>query len=305
VEHAWDFLNDPARRTVAAGGGRNVTWCVARVVELLDEGDLVDASERLDETVDLTPARVRAYFSALYRVKDEQSAQSRQGTEPERPANSFLRARLDKTMLQMNVDGLAKTLKQFDWLGELPHRRPSDNAEVAELGSPGSWHPAGAWQTATVAELARLGMLRFRQVRGGPAEPLRVGDLIVPATVADGVTVTIVDSDHDGDAADPGTHVIRPNPAHLDPRFLALFLMAPASLRRAAGERPGRRIDVRQLEVPVLPLADQERYGLAFRRLRYLATVSASLASQVGSLADHLSTGLTNGEISLGEDVSR
>jgi hypothetical protein len=113
-------------------------------------------------------------------------------------------------------------------------------------------------------------VLRFRQARSGSAEPLRVGDVIVPATVTDSVTATIVDSDHDGDAADTGTHVIRPNAAHLDSRFLAMFLTAPASLRRASDERPGSRIDVRRLEVPVLPIADQERYGLAFRRLRYL-----------------------------------
>jgi predicted DNA-binding transcriptional regulator AlpA/protein-L-isoaspartate O-methyltransferase len=303
VGHGWDFLNDPARQTVASGGGANVSWCVARVEELLDEGDLVDASERLDQTVDLTPARVRAYFSALYRVKDERSAQSRQDVEPRRPADSLRRSRLDKTMIQMNLDGLAKTLRQFDWLGEVPYRRRSDPAEFAKLDWPEPGQPADPWQTATVAELARLGMLRFRQARSGPAEPVRVGDVIIPATVTDSVTATIVDPDHDGDAADTAAHVIRPNVAHLDSRFLAMFLVAPTSLRRAADERHGSRIDVRQLEVPVLPLADQERYGLAFRRLRYLASVSASLASHAGLLADHLTTGLTNGEISL-EDES-
>jgi hypothetical protein len=55
--------------------------------------------------------------------------------------------------------------------------------------------------------------------------------------------------------------------------------------------------DVRQLEVPLLPLADQERYGTAFRRLRALESNAARLASQAASLAGNLTTGLSNGEI--------
>ena len=49
-------------------------------------------------------------------------------------------------------------------------------------------------------------------------------------------------------------HLIRPNPAQLDPWFLVGFLAASA--------------DIGQLEVPLLPLGEQQRYAAAFRRLR-------------------------------------
>ena len=59
------------------------------------------------------------------------------------------------------------------------------------------------------------------------------------------------------------------------------------------------RIDVRQLEVPLLPLEDQERYAMAFRRLRYLETAAASLTNKIANLTSNLTTGLTLGEIRL------
>jgi hypothetical protein len=95
-----------------------------------------------------------------------------------------------------------------------------------------------------------------------------------------------------GDHAGPGVHVIRPNPAHLNSWFLAGFLLSPGNLRRATGNR----VDVRQLEVPVLPLADQERYALAFRDMRSLETITSHLKDNAGSLASNLTAGLTSGD---------
>jgi hypothetical protein len=70
----------------------------------------------------------------------------------------------------------------------------------------------------------------------------------------------------------------------------------------SGGRSPGTsapRIDVRQLEVPLLPLEDQERYAMAFRRLRYLKSAAASLTGKMANLTSHLTTGLTAGEIRL------
>jgi hypothetical protein len=49
----------------------------------------------------------------------------------------------------------------------------------------------------------------------------------------------------------------------------------------------------------LLPLEDQERYAMAFRRLRFLKSAAASLTDKMASLTSHLTTGLTAGEIRL------
>jgi hypothetical protein len=53
---------------------------------------------------------------------------------------------------------------------------------------------------------------------------------------------------------------------------------------------------VRQLAVPLLPLADQERYARVFRDARSLETLTARLNDQAGSLAGSLTAGLTAGD---------
>jgi hypothetical protein len=86
--------------------------------------------------------------------------------------------------------------------------------------------------------------------------------------------------------------VIRPDPAHLNSWFLAGFLLSPGTLPRATGNR----VDVRQLEAPLLPLADQERYARVFRDVRSLETITAHLKDRAGSLAGSLTAGLTGGD---------
>jgi hypothetical protein len=106
-----------------------------------------------------------------------------------------------------------------------------------------------------------------------------------------------VDQGQEGDPAGPRAHLLRPNPAHLDPWFLASFLAASATRQQAATGTSAPRIDVRQLEVPLIPLDDQERYAMAFRRLRYLKTAAASFTDKMSCLTSHLTNGLTVGEI--------
>ena len=112
--------------------------------------------------------------------------------------------------------------------------------------------------------------------------------------MTEGTRATVVGEDRDGDPAGPGVHVIRPSAAHLDSWFLAGFLLSPGTLARATGNR----VDVRQLEAPLLPLADQERYARVFRDARSLETITAHLKNGGGSLAGTLTAGLTSGDFS-------
>ncbi len=293
VEIARDSPHRHGKGMVSSGGGRNARWCVTRVADLLDDTGLLNESERLDETVDLTPARVRAHFFAWHREKDKESSRSRGSVQPRNPAATFMHSRLGRFLISRDIDAVAAILRRLDWLGD---------AEDGRVVEPQSGLPVGPWRTATVPELARLGLLRYRRAGTGAAELLRTGDVLVPATAAvtEGTEATVVGGDRDGDPAGPGVHVIRPNPAYLNCWFLAGFLLSAGTLRRATGNR----VDVRQLEAPLLPLADQERYAWAFRDMRSLESIAGHLKDRAGSLTSTLSAGLTSGDFRPGQEAS-
>ena len=177
VDIAWDTPGRRGRRGVASGGGRNANWCVTRVADLLDDSGLLDESERLDETVDLTPARVRAHFFAWHREKDKESARRRGNAAWTNPPHSFMRSRLARFVIARNLDAVAAILQRLDWLGDLGEGHEAERPR---------WLAAGPWRTATVPELARLGLLRYRPAGTSAAELLRDGDVLIPAAATAG-----------------------------------------------------------------------------------------------------------------------
>jgi len=116
---------------------------------------------------------VRAHFSAWHRDKDKESARRRGNVQPSNPAVTFMHSRLGRFLIKQDVAGVAKILQRLDWLGD-----EGDEREAEPLAL-----PAGPWRTATVPQLARLGLLRYRPARSGHAELLRAGDVLVPAAV--------------------------------------------------------------------------------------------------------------------------
>jgi SAM-dependent methyltransferase len=290
VDIAGDSPRHPGKRVVSTGGGRNARWCVTRVADLLDDTGVLDESERLDETVDLTPARVRAHFSAWHREKDKERARRRADVAPANPAATFMHSRLGRFLITRDIDAVAAIMQRMDWLGEA-----GDRPVEPHLGL-----PAGPWRTATVPELARRGLLRYRHAGTGTAELLRADDVLVPVTLTEGAGATVVGADRDGDPAGPGMHLIRPSPAHLNSWFLAGFLLPPGTQPRATGNR----VDVRQLAVPLLPLAEQERYAQVFRAARSLETITGHLKDQAGFIAGNLTAGLTSGDFRPGQEAS-
>ena len=289
VEIAGDSPSHPGQRGVSSGGGRNAKWCVTRVTDLLDDAGVLDESERLGETVDLTPARVRAHFSAWYREKGKESARRRgNAVAPVNPPASFMHSRLDRYLVSRDIDAVTAILQRLDWLGDLGEGRGAE---------PHPWLAADSWRTATVPELARLGLLRYRPARWSAAEVLRAGDVLIPAAATAATGATVAGDDRDGDPAGPGVHLIRPDPAHLNSWFLAGFLLSPGAVARAAGNR----VDVRQLEAPLLPLADQEQYARVFRDVRSLERVAGHLKDRAGALAGNLAAGLAGGDFRPGQ----
>ncbi|MET9178066.1 N-6 DNA methylase [Kitasatospora aureofaciens] len=184
------------------------------------------------------------------------------------------------------------------------------------------------WPMTSVGELARTGALVMRTGgagagTGGPLvlsehdivsggapsgvlpegedeEPvlIRAGDVVIPV-LGRGTATRVIDEATAGAALGRNVHLLRPDPATLDPWFLAGFLRSSANNRQASSfTTSATRLDVRRLQVPRLPLADQQRYGERFRAVAAFEE-AARLAARLGELfVQGLYDGLTDGSIS-------
>ncbi|MFE0374916.1 N-6 DNA methylase [Streptomyces inhibens] len=189
------------------------------------------------------------------------------------------------------------------------------------------------WPMTTVGELARSGALVLRaggtgtrELGGGPAvltdhdvigggapsgtlpeapasgpaeEPVQVlvGDVVVPV-LGGGAIARVVDEATAGAALGRNLTLLRPDPAAVDPWFLAGFLRGTANNRQASSyASTATRLDVRRLQVPRLPLAEQRRYGQRFGDLAAFEG-ALRLASRLGEqLVQGLYDGLTDGSV--------
>ncbi len=133
-----------------------------------------------------------------------------------------------------------------------------------------------------------------------PAEEpvrLRAGDVVVPV-LGGGTVVRVVGDATAGAALGRGLHALRPDPAALDPWFLAGFLRGSANQRQASSyASTATRLDVRRLQLPRLPLAEQRRYGERFHALAEFEQ-ALRLAGRLGEqLVQGMYDGLTDGTL--------
>ncbi|RDG36886.1 SAM-dependent methyltransferase [Streptomyces corynorhini] len=138
----------------------------------------------------------------------------------------------------------------------------------------------------------------------GPAdgvadEPVRIeaGDVVLPV-LGGGRVTRVADADVAGAALGRNLQLLRPDPAALDPWFLAGFLRATANHRQASSyASTATRLDVRRLQLPRLALADQRRYGERFRSLAAFED-ALRLAGRLGEqLVQGMYDGLTDGSV--------
>ncbi|WP_234042522.1 N-6 DNA methylase [Streptomyces marianii] len=182
----------------------------------------------------------------------------------------------------------------------------------------------------TVGELARAGALELRSggtgtgpapvlteqdvldgtapsgaLPEGPApgeesvEPVlvRAGDVVVPVLGA-GPSARVVDEATAGAALGRNLQLLRPDPAALDPWFLAGFLRGTANNRQASSyASTATRLDVRRLQLPRLPLAEQRRYGDRFRALAEFESALRLAGRLGGQLVQGLYDGLADGTV--------
>ncbi|WP_406381950.1 N-6 DNA methylase [Streptomyces sp. NBC_01618] len=182
------------------------------------------------------------------------------------------------------------------------------------------------WPLTTVGELARAGALQLRTggsgtgpapvltehdvlgstapsgslpVDGPPEEPVLVepGDVVVPVLGGGSVT-RVIDESTAGAALGRNLQLLRPDPAALDPWFLAGFLRGTANNRQASSyASTATRLDARRLQLPRLPLAEQRKYGERFRALAEFEDALRLAGRLGGQLVQGMYDGLTDGTV--------
>jgi SAM-dependent methyltransferase len=262
----------------------------------------------LDEAVDLTPAR---------RIRTA----SRQAL---RPALLARQAAESYDRLRQAATDLAALSADDDWPPADDRPREWRTATVADLMRGGALtllHTApagrrtrsgqplsqpepepGGWPVLTAADV-----LEDRPPSGTEAD-LPTG---VPVPLVDGSDVLlteilrvgrasvarVVEPGESGCFLGPHLLLFRPDRRRLDPWFLAGFLAAEQNVNAAATGTSLVRVDPRRLRVPLLPLAEQQRYGAAFRRLHELRTAARRAERAAEDVTRLLGSGLTGGAL--------
>ncbi|MEV0123461.1 N-6 DNA methylase [Streptomyces sp. NPDC050703] len=123
------------------------------------------------------------------------------------------------------------------------------------------------------------------------------GDVVVPV-FGGGAAARVIDGATAGAALGRGLTLLRPDPAALDPWFLAGFLRGTANHRRASSyASTSARLDVRRLELPRLPLAGQRGYSERFRELAAFEDALRRAAGLGERLVRGMHDGLTEGTL--------
>ncbi|MGC9439793.1 N-6 DNA methylase [Streptomyces sp. WG5] len=228
------------------------------------------------------------------------------------------------------TDGAGRLADVRERLGETLRLTTDLTPAAAGLrpGAADTAQPVPRWPLTTVGELARGGALLLRT--GGNGGHARVpvltdhdvlagtgpsgtlpeseeeavltepGDVVVPV-LGGGSVARVIDDDTAGAALGRNLVLLRPDPAALDPWFLAGFLRGTANNRQASSyASTATRLDVRRLQLPRLPLDAQHRYGARFRALDEFER-ALRLAGRLGEqLVRGLYDGLTDGTVAPG-----
>jgi hypothetical protein len=112
----------------------------------------------------------------------------------------------------------------------------------------------------------------------------------------EGGGVHVVAEAEAGTPLERGQQLLRPDPAAVDPWFLAGFLRSTANSRQASTfTGTSTRLDARRLQLPRLPLAEQRRYGARFREVAEFEQALRQSARLGEQFAQGLYDGLAEG----------
>ncbi|KQX33299.1 restriction endonuclease subunit M [Streptomyces sp. Root63] len=304
------------------GGGRDrLDWPVVRAAVLdawRDRADLPGVSrvvpvvELLDDDVDLAPARylprptpggdARGLGEVRERLAETLRLTARLTPPPATPA---VPAHRPRTTVGELARGGALSLHTGNAApgGQGPVLTEHDVLTGAD--------PAGTPLTGPVGTpLTDLAGTPLTDAAGtpltGPEAPgatpddpvvLEPGDVVVPV-LGGGTVVRVVGEREAGAALGRNLQLLRPDPAALDPWFLAGFLRGTANNRQASSyASTAARLDARRLHLPRMPLAEQRRYGERFRELAAFEEALRTAERLGGVLVQGMYDGLTDGTV--------
>ncbi|MEJ1107177.1 MULTISPECIES: N-6 DNA methylase [unclassified Kribbella] len=249
----------------------------------------VPVIDLLDEEVDVSPARHLASFDE---VGPDPAALLATGTEVFDQLSSL---RQSLPTLVVDSDARLATVRRVS-LEELSR---SGGVEILRGVSRIGHDPQESPEPAvTGGDVVRRSAPSGRA--SGAAVRIERGDVLIP-TIASSVVATVATGEQLGARLGPNVSAVRVNPQILDPWFVAGMLTAPASLREAvrhsSATRDSVRVNLKRLQVPLLPLEEQRPYAEAFRRIAEFDTMLAKAADDTHRLAKSLSEALSRGTL--------
>jgi hypothetical protein len=126
--------------------------------------------------------------------------------------------------------------------------------------------------------------------------PLQPGDIVIPTTTR-GTTPRIIQQPEHGAVLGPNLYLVRAEPEHYDPRFLAGFLHIAARAAASRSTSVSNRVDIRRAPLPRLPLDDQHRHGETFTSLATFEKLLTTLNTSGEQLLTHAYEALATGTL--------
>ncbi|MEU5563620.1 HsdM family class I SAM-dependent methyltransferase [Micromonospora musae] len=127
---------------------------------------------------------------------------------------------------------------------------------------------------------------------------VRAGDILIPV-IGQKISARVATPKQLGAELGPGIQLMRVDTTRFDPWFVAGVVSRTDNLRLAGRTsstgNSALRIDIRRLAIPVLPLAQQQAYGQAFRQLAEFRAKLDQAAAIGAALAREIGDGLTLG----------
>ncbi|MFJ4842831.1 N-6 DNA methylase [Streptomyces sp. NPDC088746] len=254
----------------------------------------VPVVDLLDDVVDLSPARhVRASRTDIA------------------PADLAREADDVRRRLVTGAKSLGKAAGYTDWSPAGPAPREWRTATASDLARGGALTLlrtapdalGSAGEASATAVLTGMDIARGTAPSGDPgslradaAPVIAAGDVLVRAVAGgSGAMARVADGADTGALLGPQVHLFRPDPARLDPWFLAGFLGAEENIAGASTGSTVLHVSPGRLRVPLLPLEEQRRYGEAFRRVHALRAEAARATELAEETARLLVGGLTGG----------
>ncbi|TYC66529.1 SAM-dependent methyltransferase [Streptomyces sp. CB01881] len=184
---------------------------------------------------------------------------------------------------------------------------------VVRASPPGGGRDSRGGGSAPAEAGGHRPVLTARDVRDGTApsggdgdahpdttQAIAEGDVLLRAAAGTGGAGPMTRVADEGDAGallGSALHLLRPDPSRLDPWFLAGFLGAADNITAASTGTTTVQVNPARLRIPLVSLAEQRRYGEAFRHAHRLRVAAHRAAAVAAEAATAVTAGLTTGAL--------